>query len=101
MQHGVGLAQSDGQSPAQNDGGGLALEVEGRGGLGELPGREREEERAVEGGAEEPFGGTGEAKERASERVREREVGEWDCGGSGAGEGGEGEEGFGCFGVFD
>lgn len=55
----------------------------------------------MEGGAEDPFGGTGEAKERASERVREREVGERDCGGCGAGEGGEGEEGFGSFGVFD
>jgi hypothetical protein len=56
----------------------------------------------VEGGAEDPFGGTGEAKERASEMVREREVRKWDCGGCvAAGDGGEGEESFGSFGVFD
>lgn len=56
----------------------------------------------MEGGDEDPFGRAGQAKERASE-VREREVGEWDCGGcgAGAGAGGEGEEGFGSFGVSD
>lgn len=82
--------QVEGLDPAQNDS--VSLEVERRSGLGEFPGRERKEERAMKG--RDPFGERGEeargsrrrqAKKRVRERVREREIRERDCGGGGGG----------------